>query len=383
MVGIHSTKTRFIIFLNLVIISIYLFGCNKAGRRDLGEKINLSRSETIKLNFLELKKDIEFITLSIPDSVYLGSIRSINSSNDYLLLHDPEIANKIYLFDKMGNYISQSKKTGEGPKEYLSLYAYATVMNSIFIYDRELRRINKYKLPHFNFEYSIPCDNYIQNLIQVPNSKNIIGVSDDFVNEEMYNGIVYFNQKMEEIEVESKFPGIIETTQFNNFSTIDDSLYYAEPLTETVYVYRNKKFIPKYHTDFGAMSIPFESVYTSEAENFYEIIAGGDYYYAIHNFNISNDLVSLNFFKKTIDEQLLGLYHLKDKKGVLIDLNEEVRDYVLNPMNVSDGYNYILLFPDEYSLATLKNLGMPDQRLNEIDLKNTIVVKFRYLDIPI
>ncbi|WP_162633102.1 6-bladed beta-propeller [Echinicola strongylocentroti] len=355
--------------------------CNSANVKEGLKKIDFSKAPLKDVDFREIPKESKFVPLRLPDSVYLGKIETIRFTDKYMVLHDRELAKALYVFDHEGNYIGRLKRHGEAEGEYLSLYAFAVSGGNVYVYDRRLGNIVKYTFPEFDLVSSQSMNIYLTEMVGT--GKGFMGISDDFEEEGYYYGQLFYDEDFQLISNIKKRPGIIEATESTGFSTDDTGeLYYSEPLSEMVYKMDGKILKEQYLIDFGSHGIPTEVAEFSDAEDFYELLSEGHYFFAAHNFNRTGSIVSVNFYNQDIEPQLQGLYDFKTEKGMIIKDLGEVTDYVIAPISVQQGYNIALLYPDEYSRETLRLLGMKEENLDSIDISKPVIYKYRYVKMP-
>lgn len=350
---------------------------------DFGGKLLDFREVTgEEYDLFDLTDEIEVVPLHLPDTIILGKIQSIRYHEPYWIMHDPDFAHSVYLFDEFGKFVNRLQRIGEGPGEYLSLSSYMVVENSMAVYDRALRRINWYSYPEFEFLKDKKIGDYFQDLIFLGDIGHVFALSDDILEESLYKGAMFLDKDFSAVKNFPKPSGVIESTQGANISFTENNFYYSEPLTEIVYQIDSIEMKPLFKINFGKHEIPKTGIQMVEAEDFYGLLQNGNYAFAIHNFNISESMINFNFYHKSFEDVKLGLYDLKSQEiRIVNEISKE--NFLLRPLNVSAGYNVNILYPDEYDVNMLENLGVNlDKTIPQNRTSLPLLLKYKWNKIP-
>lgn len=368
----------------LILIFSVIFTSCVSQHEDLSDIKKLSFANGSKtVDFSDLSDNLEIIPLNIPDTVVLGRIHSIRYYENYLILHDKDYAQALYIFDKEGDFVNMLRRIGAGPGEFATLESYIIHENIISVYDRRLRKGIKYQFPHLNYLETFEANGYFKgDFLNWKNYEYSIGLSDDIVEDGYYKGIVFLDDTYKSIYNIEKPSGVIEASERGSLSNIRDEIFYSEPFTEIIYQMDSTESIPLYQIDFGSNALPKEAQSLVEAEDFYEILGSGDYAFAVHNFNMTDSVISFNFYWKTIDNIRIGMYDLKNDKGLIINDIGSLRDYLTWPFAVSDGSNLSLLYPDEYDKEILIQMGLSKDEIAKLDLSAPLLLKYSLNKFP-
>ncbi|WP_162417723.1 6-bladed beta-propeller [Cyclobacterium roseum] len=369
-------------WLNGMFVITLLFSCETDKNIREGDRLDFSEFTSRNFNLLELSTEVEGLQLSLPDSIILGKIESIRYVHPYWLMHDPNFSKAIYLFDSAGNFVNSLQKAGEGPEEYLSLFSYLVWDEELIVYDRNLGKANWYSFPEFDYIKSKNVDYYIMDLIFLENQKQALAVFDDWHTDDSYLGIVFLDKDLRIVENFPKPPGLIEATQIGNLSDNNGFWYFTEPLSEMVYLLGKSEMQPVYWIDFGEFKIPGLNWGIDDADDFHELLQTREYAFAVHNFNLHENLISFNFYLGNPENVKLGLYDLNADQAVVIGEISTADDLFLRPLNVSAGYNLTVLYPDEYNEEMLMEIGLNLEWIKSIDIENPLMIKYRFNKIP-
>lgn len=379
---IHSFMKAYNV-LFLIIFLILCISC-ESQNEELPDIEKLGFHEGSKsVDFSKLSDNLEIIPLNIPDTVALGRIHSIRYYGDYLLLHDKDYAQALYIFNKDGDYINRLRRIGSGPGEYATFESYIINEDILTIYDRRLLQGVKYQLPHLNYLETIETNGYFRgDLLNWHTLDYAIGLSDDYVEEGLYEGIVFLGENYHSIHNIEKPPGVIEASERGNLSNIGNDIFYAEPFSEVIYMMDSMEFVPLYRIDFGKNGLPRKAELLEEAEDFYKILSSRDYAFAVHNFNMQDSVVSFNFYWRTIDEIRMGIYDLRKNEGTIINDIGPLKDYLTWPLSISDGYNLSILYPDEYDGEVLSHMGLSTEEILNIDYSQPLLLRYSINKFP-
>lgn len=368
--------------LKLIVLSSVIIACKVPDEELLDIKKLRFDEESKFVNFTELSDDLEIIPLKMPDSVFLGRIHSIRYYGDYLLLHDQHYAQALYVFDREGNYINHLRRIGSGPGEYVTLDSYMMNEDVLTVYDRTLLNSIKYELPYLNYLETHKLETYFMDILSPERYGYSIGISDEFLNNGMCQGIVFLNKDFENIHSIAKPTGVIEASERGSLSNHEEKVFYAEPFTETIYLLDSLNLIPVYQIDFGNKSLPQEAKHFVEAEEFHTLLNENDYAFAVHNFNMMDSLISFNYYWKNINDIRMGIYNLRNDKGVLLNDIGPLKDYLLHSLGVSQGYNMAILYPDEYDGGVLEQLGATKDEIKTLSVSQPLIIRYRINKFP-
>ncbi|WP_339922272.1 6-bladed beta-propeller [uncultured Cyclobacterium sp.] len=368
--------------LNCIIFSSLLIACKSPKEELLDiEKLTFDVASRF-VDFNELSDDIEIIPLKVPDSVFIGKIHSLRHYADYFLLHDKHYAQALYIFDREGNYINHLQRIGPGPGEYATIDSYMINNDVLTVYDRTSLNGIKYQLPHLNHLLTFSAESYLMDILSLDRHDFSIAISDEFLNRDMYLGIVFLNEEFKNIYNIPKPSGIIEASEKGNLSNNEEKTFYAQPFTETIYLLDSLGLLPLYQIDFGNKSLPKKAQHFIEAEELYKVLNENDYAFAVHNFNLYDSLISFNYYWKNINNIRMGIYDLRNDRAILLNDIGSLNDYLLHPLDVSQGYNMTILYPGEYDKELLTEVGATEDEIKTLGVSQPLIIRYRINKFP-
>lgn len=89
-------------------------------------------------NFSPLLDEYRLVILETTDNCLIGEINKVILSDSLIFVHDPFIANKLFLFNDKGEFIRQIGAYGHGPGEYVQVsdFYYDENIGKILLYDQ-------------------------------------------------------------------------------------------------------------------------------------------------------------------------------------------------------------------------------------------------------
>lgn len=257
---------------NILYITILLFSvsCSSENVKNINEHIvhkieNLNNYENI---YLDSIANVKYIQLLKPnDQTYIGKIKKIISINDCIYISDGK---NIFTYDMDGKCKSILNKMGKANDEYLRIYDFEVVDTNIYIIDRNLC-----KLLSYNSDGKCICtfklNFYPKSIKMIDNSSMVICAENDIIdNEEKMKFHIYDTEKNK--IVNSFCPIDIHKGKYmkhlwnNNYTVVNDSIFYYEPNDNTILHITKKKGVPYISFDFGSNEPPAE-FYQKDYEN--------------------------------------------------------------------------------------------------------------------
>ncbi|MDR2410063.1 MAG: 6-bladed beta-propeller [Bacteroidales bacterium] len=85
-----------------------------------------------------LLDDYRLVILETTDNCLIGEIRKVVLADSLIFIHDPYIANKLFLYNNKGKFIRQIGAYGQGPGEYIQVsdFYYDKNTGEILLYDQ-------------------------------------------------------------------------------------------------------------------------------------------------------------------------------------------------------------------------------------------------------
>lgn len=226
--------------LLLSIIILYSSSCATKTHEDNTNEVKLSINidDLTSNDIKSVLYDIELIPLETSDSILIGKTREVYNSEKFYIVRERK--GLIYLFDKQGNYISNSSKSiGNGPEDYsivtdviynqytdcidiLSPRGEIMSYDSLFRF-KQKKKINIEKNLFFNGIFPLNENSYA--LLPSPLT---------------HNGVIYFydikhDMLIKKLEYDTD---IAKLTSMNVPFSFDNGINYYSPSTINMHIYK-------------------------------------------------------------------------------------------------------------------------------------------------
>lgn len=311
----------------------------------------------------------ESIQLNIPDSILVGKVIQLEFTESELYVLENGINSSILIFDRKGSFQKQLLKLGNGPGEYSQIDFFILTENSILVYDRSYQKLITYSLSDLSVIQEYKANDYYMGGFGSLADNNLFLVLDTELEAEIYKGYGFFTSDFKQINLNPQFSGYIEAFLTNSISYFDQQPYLVQPFSEKVYQIGQDSLFLSYQIDFGKNKIPKEVSEVIEAEEFYDILGSGSYYFAVHNLLIKEDYVAFNFYNKNIDNINFAL--IQNDKVLRFPINSNLEELFLKPLTVREGKFQNILLPGEYDKEIMSMLS-----LTEINYEKPILVSY-------
>ena len=97
-------------------------------------------------------ENVEYIPLETTDNSLLGSVGKVLFRNNCFYVLD-KMSGGVYVFDRMGKFLSSIVKPGEGPDEYIELMDMDVDREgNVYIADNARMVIQKYRFPEWKLD---------------------------------------------------------------------------------------------------------------------------------------------------------------------------------------------------------------------------------------
>lgn len=214
--------------------------------------------DTIDLPLSALTEDLQIVKLDKRDEALIGN-SYISVSENYILVRN-ERQNPYKLFDKKGNYITSVGSYGQGPGEYLNVYAdyLDEVNNRIYILPWQSKQLLVYNLkgevqPPIPLTYRVPKGHFHINTKDSTVSVGILPFEG--------SSAVVWTQDFKGNQIHSIAPSYLtvmpdfsnEVMSNGNTNEFDFSIFtFFELRSDTLYHYQPeaKKLLPQFTLDF-------------------------------------------------------------------------------------------------------------------------------------
>ncbi|WP_339867767.1 6-bladed beta-propeller [uncultured Algoriphagus sp.] len=298
-----------------------------------------------------------FVPLSIPDSINFGIIQDVQYTNDEIIVLENGLNNSILFFDSLGHFTRQLSKLGNGPGEYIEIEFFTMTGTSVVLYDRNQSKLIYYDLRTLNYISETKLDFLLVGGLGLTDDQLLL-ISDS----QEKTGYIFYQASTDSFDHFPQSPGVIEGYIPQAIST--DLLgqgYLTQAFTEQVYKIRNNALALEFRIDFGSKSIPTTVLETSDANDFYDILSSGAYYFAAHNILKNENFVAFNFFNENIENVELGLVDLNSGETLRYSPDSHFDYVIMRPLSVRRGEFQTVLLPEEVDPSSLLNLGIKIQ----------------------
>jgi len=296
--------------------------------------------------------------LEISDSLIFGAIKQIELNESSVFFLEEGVNLSILIFDLLGNFQSQLSKLGTGPGEYTQLDFFFLSTSKLFIYDRSQNKIVSYALDDFSDFEEFKLDDYYVGGVGQLESDKIFLISDSDLEERIQKGYVFSNSEFSNIRYNPQPSGYTEGFLPQSISQTDDTTFVIQPFSDKIFLVQGDSLFLKKEINFGSMKIPSEARSFYEAEEFWEILDGGNYYFAATNLLTKNDMVSFNFYNRTIDNLNMAL--IEKGQSYRFSIDSRLAEIFLKPICVRDGDYQTVLLPGEYDEELIEVLNLTD-----------------------
>lgn len=355
-------------------LSLFFSSCSSNKKGESLQALETISVETSGADFAPVDKlfDIEYLSVNLPDSVFLGAITHIKHYKDYFFMLDSRQTKTITVIDSKGNFVCQLNQIGQGPGEYsyIESFAFNTSENELIIYDRAQQKLHTYTFPGLNFVESVKIDRYMVNL-EMLDANTLLAVSDTEGDDGSYEGIVLLNKKGElqsNTGIDANVASI-EISYHNTFSRMDDEVYYAHP-HEVTTVFKMGSHEPEVFlkVDFGKNGIPLKYWSKTEANQFEASLEEGNKATWVQHFITNPGFSAFWYMYKEPDNRQLAIANrktgeVKSYAGLSIPETEAALPY---PIGVANDAFISILSSDELDLEAVKT----NEKLHQLLTRN-------------
>lgn len=347
--------------LSLVVIFIaVLTNCEKENSSSVVPTIEVDCGDVTNANDSSFES-INYIPISLPDSIIVGEINHIKTYGDYYFLHDEMQTKSLTIVNRQGEFITQLRNSGQGPGEIsaLSAFTFDEKNNRLYVYDREKLQILMFSFPDLSYRGYIDIGKYLMN-IEFTGENNLVLVSENVITKSKYEGLMTLDlntEKIESLAIENK-AGSIEMSYPNTFSNQANKLFYAFPDEYTTIYKLNTRIEPLYRIHFGKNNLP-PSVFEQSDFEAFERVMSEDPPKAtwVQNIWFSENKMMFSYLFGTVDIRFNAVYHFDSQKlsnyyNLYIPYTEGV---IPNSLGVSDRGQLSIIYADIVDETMIKD----------------------------
>jgi len=348
--------------------ALVFFSCSSQHEIENVELINftdpLHIEDDIK-DWIQIEKSVQ---LAIPDFVFIGKVTQIEFSDSELFFLEDGINASILVFDIEGNFRNQLIKPGTGPGEYSQIEFFVLREKSILVYDRSMQKLIDYSRSGFSVLQEYKRQDYFVGGIGLSEDRTFL-VSDSDLELDIYKGYGFFNSDLSQPIYRMQPAGYVEAFLPQSISQIQKQILLVQPFSEKVFRIEMDSLKLTHQLDFGSKKIPAEASFFSDAEDLYESLANGSYYFATHNLLFYEGSVGFNFYNENVDNLNFGL--IQNGKAYRFSIDSDLKELFLKPIAVREGLFHTVLLPGEYDEKVIELLN-----LTEVDYEKPILVSY-------
>lgn len=78
----------------------------------------------------------------------------------------------------------------------------------------------------------------------------------------------------------------------------------------------------------------------------------------------------------------MGIYDLRNDRGILLNDIGSLNDYLLHPLDVSQGYNMTIVYPGEYDKELLTEVGATEDEIKTLGVSQPLIIRYRINKFP-
>lgn len=243
-------KIFLLYFTLILVICSYTSCCGNEINNNGVIEINVDEIISEKpLVFSEIFSDFSIIPLETNENCIINNIDNIKIVRDTIYIFDRN-AKSVFIFSKIGRFISKVNKIGRGPGEFNQPFDFDVNGNGVLIFDNSTKKINKYDLNE-NFLFSMNFKDRFSSFVKVDD--NIYG----FKSFPSSNGTKQDDYLLYLFDKESKIiwktlkysdhlhgPKIVEFIQGGNFFTTGSDIKFFMNYCNTIYSLNYKSIKP-------------------------------------------------------------------------------------------------------------------------------------------
>lgn len=355
---------------SLILLAVLIWCSCATPSENVGiEKIDFTSPGLVEEEISDWISVESAISLALPDSVLIGKVFQIEFFNEKIFLVESGINSSVLIFDRKGEFKNQLLNPGAGPGEYSTIEFMVLRENSFLLYDRIQQKMVDYDQEDFSKYHEFKVQDYYLGGMALEGESGLFLVSDSEFDEKKYKGYLYSNSDLSNPRIFAQAPGLIEAFLPQSVSEFSGYNYLAQPFSEKIFKIGIDSLQFTYHLDFGSKKMPEEASTFSEAEDFYELIMGGSYYFGATNVLIKNDSYAFNFFNETIDNLNFGL--IQNGNAYRFSIDSDMKELFLKPIAVREDLFHTILLPGEYNEEVVELLN-----LTEVDYEKPILVSY-------
>lgn len=349
--------------------AILCFSCSVTEERSENLKINFSNPKLLEIEIQDWVRVEKMYQLELPDSIYFGKVKQIEFSDYKIYLLVEGVNPTLFIFDRNGNFLSELNRKGTGPGEYNQIEFFINYSDMTLIYDRSQIKFISYSNNDFSDFQEFKMGDYFLGGFGHLDNDQVFLISDSDDENGKLKGYGFFSSDFSNITYKPQMSGYIEAFLQQSISQFNSNAYLVQPFSEQIFKIENDSLIPAFQIDFGAKKIPSEVADFIEAEEFYELLARGSYYFATTNLLVRENSTAFNFYNETIENLNMGL--IQDGKAFRFPIESDLEEIFLKPISVREDLFHTILLPGEFDEEVAGILSKTD-----IDYEKPILVSY-------
>ncbi len=310
---------------------IIIYSCTEKPERIVEsnpERINIHVDALKEVNLSEIADSIYYIELETNDSSLIGRIDRLWVFNNRIYILDKSINRALYIFNMQGKFKLKIDEHGNNFGSYLEIRdAYLDKENNtIEIFDNTLKKQLAFSLIDGSFLYEKKIDRSFL-AFEKPNDSTYLLHTNKMNNFEGNQLVAYdillCNAKGEIVKRYFPYDPDLKTNNISYdltkvFTRFEDKIYLTKLLVDTLYLYKDQQFIPKYYFDYADRGMPGAYLKLPSDQLFNKLTTKNQYAYAHTVRGFTEDLIYFSFsYQNLSNTDNIGLYYKKSKKTKL------------------------------------------------------------------
>lgn len=209
-------------------------------------------------------ENVEYIPLETTDNSLLGSVGKVLFRNNCFYVLD-KMSGGVYVFDRMGKFLSSIVKPGEGPDEYVELMDMDVDREgNVYIADNARMVVQKYRFPEWKLDETFDVGRHYWEFCCL--DEDCFLLKDVFGKDGMDMKLAHFDGKSRNVTslVDKAFSSVNELdvmkcSKFNLYRS-GEQLYYYERFTPNIYMISDKGELARAYTIVSSNYIPEEDL---------------------------------------------------------------------------------------------------------------------------
>ncbi|MBQ8593571.1 MAG: 6-bladed beta-propeller [Bacteroidaceae bacterium] len=353
------------IFIFLLCFGGVLAGCSMKEQSDTlvaNHELSVEVSNSTSYKLPSSSESMTLIPLQTAAHCLIGEVDKLYMTADYIIVYDQR-NNRIFLFDKAGNFVRQIGQKGDGPEEYNAfsdvVYDYQT--ERIYAFERFREKMYVYSLEG-TLEKVIPSEFGFNSFIK--SEKGYWIYSCFKKNNPEHHLLMHVDEELSQVYGRFFPQENINTVHFTSRFTenrTDGSRYFYFDGSDVIWRLSDTAE-PFAHVDFGAGTLPYEEMACAkDIDSYDKLVHRATHVGFIDNVQVSDDWLFFNCSESGLNKGIAVYtvnHNLKEKTTHIY------KDMMLKSSDLSLEYRRLLQITQEGDFVYM----VSPQKLNRYEL---------------